>query len=107
MRRSPCLRRKYSVAEHSFEDCMNSNNGGELMTEVLKAIANPRRLEILNWLKSPTAHFPVQRDGDLIKDGVCALLIAQKLSVGQPTASEHLRILTHAGLIRAKRIKQW
>jgi DNA-binding transcriptional ArsR family regulator len=24
-----------------------------------------------------------------------------------PTASEHLRILSHAGLIRGKRIKQW
>ena len=79
----------------------------ELMTDVLKAIANPRRLEILNWLKSPTAHFPAQRDGDLIKDGVCGLFIAQKLGVGQPTASEHLRILTQAGLIRGKRIKQW
>jgi DNA-binding transcriptional ArsR family regulator len=29
------------------------------------------------------------------------------LGVSQPTASEHLRILTHAGLIRAKRLKQW
>ncbi|HET9220532.1 MAG TPA: metalloregulator ArsR/SmtB family transcription factor [Terriglobia bacterium] len=77
------------------------------MTDVLKAIANPRRLEILNWLKSPTAHFPPQRDGDLLKDGVCGLFIAQKLGVGQPTASEHLRILTQAGLIRGKRIKQW
>jgi ArsR family transcriptional regulator len=86
---------------------MNSRNQEELMTEVLKAIANPRRLEILNWLKSPTAHFPTQRDGDLIKDGVCGLFIAQKLGVGQPTASEHLRILTQAGLIRGKRIKQW
>src|SRR5262245_28109017 len=84
------------------------NRGSEeLMTDVLKAIANPRRLEIMNWLKSPAAHFPAQRDGDLIKDGVCGLFIAQKLGVGQPTASEHLRILTHAGLIRGKRIKQW
>ena len=32
---------------------------------------------------------------------------SQKLGVGQPTASEHLRVLVHAGLIRAKRIKQW
>jgi ArsR family transcriptional regulator len=86
---------------------MNRSNPEEGMTEVFKAIANPRRLEILNWLKSPTAHFPAQRDGDLIKDGVCGLFIAQKLGVGQPTASEHLRILTQAGLIRAKRIKQW
>ena len=40
-------------------------------------------------------------------DGVCGLLIARKLRVSQPTASEHLKILTQAGLIRGKRIKQW
>jgi DNA-binding transcriptional ArsR family regulator len=79
----------------------------ELTASVIKALANERRLEILNWLKSPATHFPRQRDGDLVKDGVCGLFIAQKLGVSQPTASEHLRILTHAGLIRAKRLKQW
>ncbi len=51
--------------------------------------------------------FPPQVDGDLVKDGVCGLLIARKLGVSQPTASEHLRILTQAGLIHGKRIKQW
>jgi len=40
-------------------------------------------------------------------DGVCGLLIARKLCVSQPTASEHLKILMQAGLIRGKRIKQW
>src|SRR5258707_760747 len=35
------------------------------------------------------------------------LLIARKLRVTQPTASEHLKILQQAGLIRGKRIKQW
>jgi ArsR family transcriptional regulator len=74
---------------------------------VLKALANHRRLEILNWLKDPRAHFPPQVDGDLVADGVCSVFIAQKLNVSAPTASEHLRILTHAGLLRAKRIKQW
>ena len=39
--------------------------------------------------------------------GVCGLLLAAKLRVSQPTASEHLRVLAHAGLIRAKRIKKW
>src|SRR6478672_2529082 len=74
---------------------------------VLKALANHRRLEILNWLKDPRAHFPPQVDGDLIRDGVCGVLIARKLQVSQPTASEHLRVLARAGLIRGKRIKQW
>ena len=74
---------------------------------VLKALANGRRLEILNWLKDPRAHFPPQVDGDLVADSVCSVFIAQKLKVSAPTASEHLRILTDAGLLRAKRIKQW
>jgi DNA-binding transcriptional ArsR family regulator len=72
-----------------------------------KALANERRLAILNWLKDPRAHFPPQVDGDLIRDGVCSLFIAQKLGVSPSTASEHLRVLSQAGLIRAKRIKQW
>ncbi len=78
-----------------------------LAVDVVKALANERRLRILAWLKDPRAHFPPQVDGDLVRDGVCGLFIAQKLGVSQPTASEHLRILTHSGLVCAKRIKQW
>jgi ArsR family transcriptional regulator len=77
------------------------------MEEVLRALANDRRLRILEWLRRPRKHFPAQVDGDLVKDGVCGLLIARKLNVSQPTASEHLNILGSAGLIRGKRIKQW
>ena len=73
----------------------------------LRALANDRRLQILDWLKRPRKEFPPQVDGDLVKDGVCGLLIARKLRVTQPTASEHLKILTAAGLIQGKRIKQW
>lgn len=73
----------------------------------LKALANDRRLQILEWLKDPTAHFRPQVDGDLVKDGVCGLLITEKLGVSQPTASEHLRVLTDAGFLTGKRIKQW
>jgi DNA-binding transcriptional ArsR family regulator len=72
-----------------------------------RALANPKRLQILEWLKDPEKHFPPQVDGDLVEDGVCGLLIARKLRVSQPTASEHLRILSHAGLVRGKRIKKW
>ena len=78
-----------------------------LSVDTVKALANDRRLQILHWLKQPRSHFPPQVDGDLVKDGVCGVFIAQKLGVSQPTASEHLRILTHAGLVRGKRIKQW
>jgi ArsR family transcriptional regulator len=75
--------------------------------DILKALANERRLQILDWLKDPCGHFPPQVDGDLVGDGVCALLIAEKLGISQATLSEHMRILTQAGLVRAKRIKQW
>jgi DNA-binding transcriptional ArsR family regulator len=74
---------------------------------VLRAIANERRLQILAWLRDPAEHFPPQVDGDLVKDGVCGVFIAQKLGVSQPTVSEHLKILAQVGLVRAKRIKQW
>lgn len=74
---------------------------------VLRALANDRRLQILEWLKQPRKHFQPQVDGDLVKDGVCGVLIARKLRVSQPTASEHLNILLRAGFLRAKRIKQW
>lgn len=73
----------------------------------LRALANERRLRILDWLKAPRRHFPPQVDGDLVRDGVCAVLLARKLGVSQPTLSEHMRILSQAGLVRAKRIKQW
>ena len=73
----------------------------------LKALANERRLQILDWLKDPSAHFRPQVDGDLVEDGVCGLLIAEKLGVSQPTASEHLRVLVDAGFLTGKRIKQW
>jgi DNA-binding transcriptional ArsR family regulator len=73
----------------------------------LSALANERRLLILEWLKHPAGEFPPQVDGDLAKDGVCGLLIARKLKVSQPAASEHLKILARAGLIRGKRVKQW
>ena len=73
----------------------------------LHALANDRRLQVLAWLKDPAAHFPPQVDGDLVEDGVCVVLIAEKLGVSQPTASEHLKVLAQAGLVRGKRIKQW
>jgi len=77
------------------------------IVEPLKALGNARRLQILEWLKDPRAHFRPQVDGDLVDDGVCGVLIAEKLGVSQPTLSEHMRVLVQAGLVTPKRIKQW
>jgi ArsR family transcriptional regulator len=77
------------------------------IVDALKALGNDRRLLILEWLEDPRAHFREQVDGDLVDDGVCAVLIAEKLGVTQPTLSEHMRILAQAELVTPKRIKQW
>lgn len=75
--------------------------------QMFQALANDRRQQILVWLKDPESHFPPQVDGDLVKDGVCACAIAEKLGISQPTLSEHMRVLSAAGLVQAKRTKKW
>ena len=77
------------------------------LISVFKALASGTRLRILELLKQPRRNFPPQVDGDLVKDGVCADYIREKLQVSASTASQHLKILADAGLIRPKRIKQW
>ena len=78
-----------------------------LELDIVRALANQKRLLVLEWLKEPTHHFPPQTDGDLVRDGVCSCFIADKLGVSDPTAGEHLRVLSRAGLVRGKKIKQW
>lgn len=73
----------------------------------MAALASPKRLQVLEWLRDPRAHFPRQRDGDLVDDGVCVLFIANKLGVAQPTATTHMQALARAGLVTSKRIGQW
>lgn len=77
------------------------------VNSALRALANGRRRLVLEWLRDPKRHFRRQIDGDLVTDGVCGVLIAEKLGVSQPTVSEHLKILTLAGLLTSKRVKQW
>ena len=75
--------------------------------DLFAALASPRRLQVLEWLKDPRSNFPPQRDGDLVDDGVCVLFIAGKLGVTQPTATSHLQRLARAGLVTSRRIGQW
>jgi len=75
--------------------------------EVFGALASQNRLLVIEWLKDPRAHFPPQREGDLVEDGVCVLFIDDKLGVAQPTATTHLQALARAGLVTSKRVGQW
>ncbi|MEU6065502.1 MULTISPECIES: ArsR family transcriptional regulator [Streptomyces] len=64
-----------------------------------------RRLDILEWLKDPAAHFPPQRHGDPVEDGVTARAVAAKLGVPRRVAVAHLGLLTRLGLLRTKRVR--
>ena len=92
--------RNMKVADNaSYNATFTYPQGGAI--QYVKALASEKRLLILEWLRDPEAHFPAQRDGDLVRDGVCSLFIADKLGVSQPTCGEHLKVLSRAGLIRA------
>lgn len=75
--------------------------------ETLKALSNENRLQILKWILAPTEHFPPQRDGDLINDGVCVGYITQKIGLSQPTVTSHMKVLSEVGLVTSKQIKNW
>ncbi|MFY0679040.1 MAG: helix-turn-helix transcriptional regulator [Thalassovita sp.] len=74
---------------------------------MMRALSNPQRAQIMDWLLDPTAHFPPQRDGDLVQDGVCVGFITSKIGLSQPTVTSHMKALETAGLVSAKKIKNW
>lgn len=73
----------------------------------LRALANPHRVQIMDWLLDPKSHFPPQRDGDLVLDGVCVGFITDKTGLSQPTVTSHMKSLEQAGLVSSKKIKNW
>lgn len=77
------------------------------LTQALGVLAHRGRIDLIDWLREPRKHFPPQKDGDLERDGACAVLIARKWGVAQPTASRHLKLMVDAGLLIATRKKGW
>jgi ArsR family transcriptional regulator len=73
---------------------------------MLRTPTGDRRLDILEWLRDPTAHFPPQRHGDLVEDGVTADAVARKLGVRRSVAETHLGLLADIGLLRTRRIRR-
>lgn len=81
--------------------------GVESTSEILRALSNEHRLRIMMWIMDPKKHFPPQQDGDLVEDGVCVGSITRKIGLTQPTVTSHMKVLTKAGLVAAKPIKNW
>ncbi|WP_371674627.1 helix-turn-helix domain-containing protein [Streptomyces sp. NBC_00289] len=73
---------------------------------MLRTSVSARRLDILEWLKDPVAHFPPQRHGDPVEDGVTAGAVADKLGVRRSVAVTHLGLLVDLGLLRTRKIRR-
>jgi DNA-binding transcriptional ArsR family regulator len=79
----------------------------ESTAAALRALSNPRRLAIVCWLADPVRHFPPQRDGDLVEDGVCVGFITKKIGLSQPAVTEHMQVLASAEIVTSGKIKNW
>ena len=76
-------------------------NEKEKVVAKLKALADPLRLSILEFLWSPSAEeFRTQ-------EGICACDVQDFLGVTQPTVSYHMKILIQAGLVTAQKRGKW
>ena len=67
------------------------------MIETCKALADPARLKILEFLRKPDSQCCT------FADRVCACDIESHLGLSQPATSHHMRILVRAGLVRAEK----
>lgn len=71
------------------------------LSEKLKVLADPTRLKILEFLRSPIQSC-CSRD-----EGVCGCDLETFLGLKQPTISHHMKLLEQAGFISAERRGRW
>ncbi|MDH6626693.1 DNA-binding transcriptional ArsR family regulator [Streptomyces sp. LBL] len=82
-------------------------DSGDLI-EVFKALGNPARLQIMQWLKNPEAHFDEYEPiADRQSVGVCVTHIQAKAGLAQSTVSSYMSTLERAGLVRPTRVGKW
>jgi DNA-binding transcriptional ArsR family regulator len=76
--------------------------------EALKALANPARLQIMDWLRDPHGEFaqwePIADRDDV---GVCVSHLQAKSGLAQSTISSYMAILERADLVRSTRVGKW
>lgn len=76
------------------------------LNDIIKALSNPTRLQIMLWLKDPRVHFPTQeRDPEAF--GVCVSIIQEKVGLSQSTVSLYLTALQRANLVTSQRNGPW
>ena len=73
----------------------------------LKALSNPIRLKILEWLKNPEDNFPPHESGLGFDNGVCVAYIQEKAGISQSATSQYMSILRQASFVIPTRIGKW
>ncbi len=78
------------------------------LVDVLKALGNPTRLQIMEWLRTPEESFEEYEPiADRRQFGVCVTHLAAKTGLSQPTISTYMASLERAGLVQSTRIGKW
>lgn len=73
-----------------------------------KALANPVRWQILEWLRDPDGEFSAWESiADRDEVGVCVSHIQAKSGLAQSTISSYMSTLEQAGLVRSTRVGKW
>ncbi|MGW3108149.1 ArsR/SmtB family transcription factor [Streptomyces sp. NPDC001100] len=66
------------------------------------------RLQVLQWLRAPEEHFPVDPTvTDPRTVGVCVSHIQAKTGLAQSTVSAYMAVLERAGRVRSTRVGKW
>ena len=66
----------------------------ELLDLAAEWLASDKRLLILEWLRDPKAHFPPQRDGDLVEAGQ-PLVVIEAMKMETTLSAESAAIVKH------------
>lgn len=77
------------------------HSGDERVVEKLRALADPSRMRIVEFLLEPNGRHLARGDG------VCGCDFETLLDLSQPTVSHHLKSLVNAGLLRAQKRGRW
>jgi len=78
------------------------------LVDAFKALANPVRLQVLQWLRDPERNFPAEAMIPAPHEvGVCVSHIQAKTGLAQSTVSAYMAVLQRAGLVRSTRVGKW
>ena len=78
------------------------------LVETLKALSNPTRLQIMEWLRTPEQSFSEYEPiADRAEVGVCVTHLAAKTGLAQSTISTYMATLERAHLVRSTRVGKW